>query len=475
MVETGAPASTAVINVAREFSTLFENSPDAYMKEKARDVEDVALQILRHLRGVPPPGCETGSSCVVVTNEVLPSDVLRLSVEGVCGIVMTSGGTTSHVAILVRSLAIPTVIVPSSALLSLPDGTPLLVDGEVGNVYIRPADDVLQRFAEWERARAEAEQHRERMTEETRTACGERIILLANINLLSEAAVAREMKAEGVGLYRSEFPFMIRPSVPSVEEQMRVYGELHERMEGREVTIRTLDAGGDKALAYLGGQSETNPALGLRSVRLALKHAAIFEQQIEAILRAARGTPRLMFPMIASLDEFRQCRELVLAVADRLRSENVLELATPRMGVMIELPAAVEIIAELAAESDFLSVGTNDFTQYMLAADRTNEDVSSYYCEHHPAVLRGLQRVVSAAMEAGKDISICGEMAHDERYIPFFIGLGVRRLSVDPHYLATVQAVAARTVVADAEAYAAQLLSNATQAGIEDVIASRPV
>lgn len=268
---------------------------------------------------------------------------------------------------------------------------------------------------------------------------------------------------------------MIRPSVPSVEEQARVYRALHELMDGCEVTIRTLDVGGDKALPYLGNvDAETNPALGLRSVRLTLRHAAVFEQQVEAILRATDGAARIMFPMIASLEELQMCRDLVRRVAERLWREEGRELAAPVMGVMIELPAAVEIIRELADAADFLSVGTNDFTQYMLAVDRSNESVAGYFQAHHPAVLRGLRRIVAASRDSGKPVTICGEMAHDERYVPFFLGIGVRRLSVDPHYLAAVQSMVQKTTLADAAAYADALLASASMSEIERVIAEGP-
>jgi phosphotransferase system enzyme I (PtsP) len=305
------------------------------------------------------------------------------------------------------------------------------------------------------------------MSEETVTVDGARVQLQANINLLSEIGLALELKAEGVGLYRSEFPFMIRASLPSISEQEHVYRTLFERMEGRDVTIRTLDAGGDKVLAYLLPDAGSNPALGLRSVRLSLKHLPVFEQQIEAILLAAghARAARIMFPMISSLDEFRECREVVKRVHQRLMSHDPAPLA-PKVGLMVEMPAAVEVIDEIAAEVDFISIGTNDLVQYMLAVDRANASVADYYCSHHPAVLRSLRRIVSATLKADCPVSVCGEMAHDSRYLPFLIGIGIRTVSIDPNYLPQVQSMLQRLNTTDAEAYASKLLALPTLAEV---------
>jgi phosphotransferase system enzyme I (PtsP) len=275
------------------------------------------------------------------------------------------------------------------------------------------------------------------MAPETRTRDKARVHLMANINLLSELDLALELKAEGIGLYRSEFPFIVRSDLPSEEEQRLVYERLFDKMDRRPVWIRTLDVGGDKVLPYLDTLQEDNPELGLRSIRFSLKHRDIFDQQVRAILRAGAHSPSLgiMFPMISSIDEFRTACQTVRQAIAELTEENLPHHREPQLGAMIELPAIVEIIDELAREADFLSIGTNDFTQYMLAADRTNKHVSAYYQPYHPSVLRALARIVQRAAGSQVPVSVCGEVAHQKDFVPFLIGIGLRRLSVDPQFL----------------------------------------
>ncbi len=310
------------------------------------------------------------------------------------------------------------------------------------------------------------------MADKTLLLDGQPVTLLANINLLSELDLALDLKAEGVGLYRTEFPFLIRQTLPSEDEQFSVYTKLFKRMSSHDVTIRTLDAGGDKVLAYFDDAGEPNPALGLRSTRLTLRYREIFDQQIRAILRAGANASsmRIMFPMISSLDEFVEAKQSVLKCVDDLRNEGITLSTAPAVGMMVELPAVLEIIDELAHEADFFSIGTNDFIQYMLAADRTNDRVSEYYCPHHPAVLRGLRRIADAAIRHNIPCAVCGEMAHDIRYIPFFIGIGIQRLSIDPHYLPEVQKCIMTYSTETAEKYAAQLLDKSSIKQIEALL-----
>jgi phosphotransferase system enzyme I (PtsP) len=294
---------------------------------------------------------------------------------------------------------------------------------------------------------------------------------MANINLLSELDLALKLNAEGIGLYRSEFPFIVRSDLPSEEEQRLVYERLFDKMDRRPVWIRTLDVGGDKVLPYLDTLQEDNPELGLRSIRFSLKHRDIFDQQIRAILRAGARSPSfgIMFPMISSIDEFRTACQTVRQAMAELNEENLPHHREPKLGAMIELPAIVEIIDELAREADFLSIGTNDFTQYMLAADRTNKHVSAYYQPYHPSVLRALARIVQRATDNQVPVSVCGEVAHQEDFVPFLIGIGLRRLSVDPQFLPALQSTISAMSVARAEAYARQLLAASTFSQIEQL------
>jgi phosphotransferase system, enzyme I, PtsP len=320
--------------------------------------------------------------------------------------------------------------------------------------------------------RKKAEQSRASMLERTETRDGTRVTLLANINLLSELDLALKLCAEGVGLYRTEFPFLVRPSLPTEEEQFLVYSKLIQQMDKRVVYLRTLDAGGDKMLPYLEIPPEPNPALGLRSTRLTFAYRDILKHQVRAILRAGADAPgmHIMFPMICSLDEFRAAKETVLREAKVLSAEYGQAIKLPKVGMMVELPSLVELADAFAAEADFFSIGTNDFIQYMLAVDRNNTAVMDYYCPHHPAVLRGLARVAAAASKAGIPCSVCGEMAHDVRYVPFFVGIGIRQLSLDPHYLPEVQQCILGRTLKEMRFYANALLQETSISGVEKVM-----
>jgi len=285
---------------------------------------------------------------------------------------------------------------------------------------------------------------------------------MANINLLRDVVVAQELNAEGIGLYRTEFPFMIRSGFPDEEEQYLIYRRLVDGMGRKPVTIRTLDVGGEKRLGYHDHGEDANPELGLRSIRFSLRYPDVFQQQLRAILRAGADTTelRIMFPMISSLDEFRKARAMVDACTDDLRNRSIPCHRRPGIGMMVELPAVLEAAEEFSREVDFFSIGSNDFIQYMLAADRGNKSVASYYCPHHPAVLRGIARLVRTAQAHDRPVSVCGEMAHQKQYIPFLLGVGVRSLSVDPHYLADlhdfIQTLSVPSMQREAEALLAE-------------------
>jgi phosphotransferase system, enzyme I, PtsP len=360
-------------------------------------------------------------------------------------------------------------------MLTIPEGTQVLMDAEVGNIYINPDEEIITRFETSKKARKAAFRDSETMLPQTFTSDGERIYLRANINLLSDAAIARELKSEGIGLYRTEFPYLVRSTTPAEEEEYWIYKRLCNEMPGQVVTFRTLDIGGDKLPAYWEITGEPNPQLGLRSIRFSLHHPELFRQQVRAILRAGADTPdlRIMFPMISSLDEFFQVRDIVAETLYVLSCDKLPHNSTPKLGVMLEVPSIVEIIDELTQEVDFLSIGTNDLVQYLLGADRMNEHVAYAYRPEHPSVLRTLKRIAEAAHRAGKEISICGEMAFDRDLMPFLLGIGIRTLSVDPHYLPALQHQISKFTLAEAEMYAARLLKECTLEGVREVISSR--
>jgi phosphotransferase system enzyme I (PtsP) len=461
LIKNGMSVPTAVKAVAQHYIDLFGSSTYGHIKEKANDVQDLAGRLLRNLAHRVQDAPILIDNRIVIAPELYPSDVLRLASEDIKGIVLVSGGVTSHVAIIARSLQIPLMIVNRPELLQLPDGTPIIMDAESGSIYIQPAEAIIRQFRSQKQSLIDAQAISQEMSPVTYTRDGIRVRLLANINLLSDLALARDLKAEGVGLYRTEFPFLIRSAALSEAEQFIIYKRLFDEMSGREVTIRVLDIGGDKLLAYSDTTAEANPALGLRAMRFLFRHHDIFQQQLRAILRAAveAKSPRIMFPMISSVDDFLKARQTVYNCMADLERENLSHHHQPLMGALIELPCVVEIIDALAAEADFLSIGTNDFIQYMLAVDRTNEKVAEYYQPFHPAVLRSLAKIVSRAGYRNKEVSVCGELAHDPKYIPFLLGIGIRALSVYPKFLPSVQKIICNLDLSDAKSYADQLLA----------------
>ena len=458
-IESGVNAPQAVVEVATGYMRNFLRSDNDYMREKANDIEDLATRLVGNLTSRNDER-DVHRDHVIVTRGLFPSDLLKLSSERASAIVLVGGGATSHISILARSLSMPMVIADSHDLLNVPDGTPLLVDAEMGNVFVDPGDDVLDKFWARQRARLTLADQKKLMKPETTTADGSRVQLLANINLLTDLKVASELNCDGVGLYRTEFPCIIRTSFPSKAEQYVIYRKLVESMPGKPVTFRTLDAGGDKILSYYHDIKEQNPALGMRSIRFSLQNKPIFAEQVRAILRAGLGAHlRIMFPMISSLDEFQEARQVVLESIDLLTRQGVEHNSDPKLGMMVELPAVVDLIEDFAREADFFSIGTNDLIQFMLAADRTNEAVADFYLAHHPSVLRTLNRIARAALEYDCDLSICGDMAHQTQYTPFLLGIGIRTFSVDPIFLLRTQQAINATSLKEAQALAQTLLS----------------
>ena len=424
-IDQGADVPAAVREVAAVYMAAFEQSPSAHLRDKAQDLRDIAGRVLKNLRepaGKDAAGTAAGQK-IVIAETLYPSEVLKLAADRVGGVVLVSGGLTSHVAILMRSLGLPLLIIDDPRLLTLAEGTPLFMDAHLGNLFVDPSEEVLEEFR---RSRAAERAGREGGADqqaETFTCDGRRIRLLANINLLGELETARALKAEGVGLYRSEFPFLVRASFPSEEEQVAIYRRLCEGIAGWPLTFRTLDIGGDKVLPYSHAPAEANPELGLRSIRFSLKYPDTFHQQLRAVLRAAVDTPelRLLFPLISSLDEFRRARQAVETCLTQLRVQKIPHHAAPSLGVMVELPATLGIIDELAAEADLFAIGTNDLTQYLIGVDRANPQVADYYRSDHPAVLRALDRIVRAADSAGIPVSVCGEMTHYPDQLAFLV------------------------------------------------------
>jgi len=457
-VQKGKNAPDAVIAAGQKYITLFAASPVPYMREKVHDIEDLVTRLIRNLAGKEAKLPPVRHRIVIATN-LYPSDLLKLSSEEVKGIVLLSGGVTSHVSILARSLQIPMVIVNDPVASTISDGDHILIDAEIGNVYINPDKDIVQEFKDRidEQAAVKAPPV---MKPFTKTKDGVRIKLMANVNLLKDLELLSQLSCDGIGLYRSEFPFIIRKNFPTEEEQYFIYRKLVLGAPSKDVTFRTLDIGGDKIPAYWESSNTGNSFLGLRSIRFSLAHQDIFTEQIRAILRAgADCNLKIMFPMIFSLEEFGQAKDIVMACVDELKRSDDVFNDHPRVGMMVEVPAVIEIIEEFAQIVDFFSIGTNDLVQYMLAVDRTNEEVSEYYIPHHPAILRAIKRVAVAAVACGKEVSVCGDMANNAKYLQFLIGCGIRTLSMNPIYLAENQKIIGGINVSKAETLTKRLLT----------------
>jgi multiphosphoryl transfer protein len=423
-----------------------ERLDDAYLRERAADLRDLEAQVLTALglaqtsrdERRPPDGA------IVVAHDVLPSQFAALDATRLGGLCTVAGGPTSHVAILAGSIGLPMLVAAGPALEGVADGTVVLLDAQAGRLHLAP-DDALQAEATRQitAARARREQQRAAAHHDARTADGTRVLVYATLGAAAEATHAVALGAEGCGLLRSEFLFLDRKTAPGEDEQLAVYQETATRLEGRVLTIRTLDVGGDKPLEYLPMPAEDNPALGLRGVRASLYRPELLREQLRAILRVRpAGQCRILLPMVTDVAELLAVR----AELSRCLAELGAPVPGPALGVMIETPAAAVLADTLAAHADFLSIGTNDLTQYTLAMDRTHPQLAPRLDGLHPAVLRLIASVCEAARRQEREVAVCGNLAMDETAIPLLLGLGVHELSVAP---AAVPAVKARVATLD--------------------------
>jgi phosphotransferase system enzyme I (PtsP) len=471
LIDKGEPPAIALLKIAKKYIIIFSQSPNAYIREKVLDVEDLTLRILDNM-GKGKNKQKPLKDKIIIAKELFPSDILKLSTENVAGIIQVAGGITSHVSILARSFEIPLVIADRPDLMDLKQDNYVLINAEQGDVYINPSKEMEDNFnhliAVFKRYHIE----KEKIKKETHTRDGVRIKLLANINLLRDLRQALSVKAEGVGLYRTEFPFLIRNDFPSEEEQYVIYKKIIDEVGDKVVNFRTLDIGGDKIHSYYEDFHESNPFLGMRSIRFSLHNVDIFRQQLRAILRACSPNiqARIMFPMISALDEFRKAKDLLMDCTNELKKEGYTFQFKPLVGIMIELPAAVEILDELCREADFFSIGTNDLIQYVLGVDRTNEKVADFYLPHHPAILRCLKRITDTCKVKNKELTLCGEMAHHQRYIPFLLGIGIRSLSMDSLYIGKIQMFISNLLLSKAQDLAEKLLKKVTTADLAELM-----
>lgn len=458
-------AEFALHDVTSMFIAMFEAMDNEYMKERAADIRDVTKRVLAHLLGVTisNPSMIT-EEVIIVAEDLTPSDTAQLNRKYVKGFTTDIGGRTSHSAIMARSMEIPAVVGTKEATAVIQNGDIVIIDGIDGEVIINPTEEMIAQYEQKRAAfAAQKAEWAKLVHEQTTTKDGHHVELAANIGTPNDVEGVLANGAEGIGLYRTEFLYMGRNELPTEEEQFEAYKTVLEKMEGKPVVVRTLDIGGDKELPYLDLPKEMNPFLGFRAVRLCLNMQDMFRTQLRALLRASvYGNLKIMFPMIATLDEFRQAKAVLLEEKEKLVAEGVAVSDHIEVGMMVEIPAAAVLADQFAKEVDFFSIGTNDLIQYTMAADRMNERVSYLYQPYNPAILRLIYNVIEAAHKEGKWVGMCGEMAGEELAVPILLAFGLDEFSMSATSILRVRSQLKKLSKQEAERVKDHILSLAT-------------
>jgi phosphotransferase system enzyme I (PtsI) len=464
----------ALYEVLERLVNAFDTVADPYLRERAADIRDIGKRLFALLQ--PCHGeAVIPEHAIVVAEELLPSLTARLELQRVGALVTERGGRSSHASILARAQGVAAVAGIEGATTRIKTGDELLVDGIAGVVFVQPNATVRK---EYERVEAEIHSHRQELEqlvgEPSVTRDGASIPLLANVNKLADMEAAFQRNADGIGLYRTEFGFSIRPGFPSDDEQYEMLSRAAARFHPRPVTYRLLDIGGDKELPYFPLPASRNPSLAQRGIRLLLEHPAILRSQLRAFLRVSADHPvSILLPVVAGVEEVRRARAFIREVEDELQREGLRFNRDIPVGAMIEVPAAALAAPSLAREVDFFSLGTNDLVQYVLAADREDENAAGYYQPLHPSVLRLIHMLVEAAHTAGRELTICGEMAGNPAWTALLLGLGLRRFSVAPGQMLEVKHAIRHTRLDEAERRARRALELPSVEEIEALISER--
>ena len=466
-------AEFAVKSTVETFVSIFEQMDNEYMRERAADIRDIGKRLLNNLLGVVYRSIsDLEDKCIIVTKDLTPSDTAQMDHEKVLGIVTDIGGSTSHSAIMARSLEIPAVVGLGNISEVVKEGDLLIIDGDEGLVIINPDIETLQRYKDKHEKNEQAKQELKKLMDtESITIDGRKVELAGNIGTPDNVLGVLKNGGEGIGLFRTEFLYMNKENFPSEEEQFNAYKAVLEGMRGKPVVIRTLDIGGDKKLSYLSIDEEMNPFLGYRAIRLCLDRKDIFKTQLRALLRASvYGNLKIMFPMISGLEELREAKAITWEVKQELIKEKIEVSEDIELGIMIEIPSAAVISDILAKEVDFFSIGTNDLIQYTVAVDRMNQKISYLYDPFNPAVLRLIKNVIDNAHKEGKWVGMCGEMAGDTRLTPVLLGFGLDEFSMSPSSILKVRKCITNFEYAKAKEVSDHILKLGTAREIENYI-----
>ncbi|MCU09174.1 phosphoenolpyruvate--protein phosphotransferase [Listeria monocytogenes] len=466
-------AETALQETTDMFIGMFESMDNEYMRERAADIKDVRKRVLSHLLGVTIPNpALIDEEVVVVAADLTPSDTAQLNRNFVKGFVTDIGGRTSHSAIMARSLEIPAVVGTKEVTASVAKNDIVIIDGLEGNVIIHPTEEQIAHYekiksdfalqqAEWDKLK----------NEKTVSKDGVHVELAANIGTPNDLEGVISNGGEAVGLYRTEFLYMGRDNFPTEEEQFEAYKAVVSGMDGKSVVVRTLDIGGDKTLPYLELPEEMNPFLGFRAIRLCFANEELFRTQLRALLRASvYGNLKIMFPMIATVNEFRQARDILLDEKAKLKAAGTEVSDSIELGIMIEIPAAAVLADQFAKEVDFFSIGTNDLIQYTMAADRMNERVSYLYQPYNPSILRLVKMVIDASHKEGKWTGMCGEMAGDQTAVPLLLGLGLDEFSMSASSILKSRSLIKRLYQSEMVKLAEEALNKSTAEEVVELV-----
>lgn len=466
-------AEAALSTVAKMYINMFESMEDnPYMQERAADIKDVTERVMGHLLGVKIPSPATiNEEVVIVAKDLTPSDTAQLNRDYVKGFVTDIGGRTSHSAIMARSLEIPAVVGTKEVTQVIAEGDMVIIDGLEGDIIIRPNEETIAVYQEKAAAFKEQQLEWAKLKDsKSLSKDGKQIEIAANIGTPKDLTGVIENGAEGIGLYRTEFLYMDSEDFPTEDEQYEAYKAVLEGVNGQAVVVRTMDIGGDKELPYLQLPEEMNPFLGYRAVRISLAETEMFRTQLRALLRASvHGKLRIMFPMIATVNEFRDAKAILDEEKAKLEAEGTEVSNEIQVGIMIEIPAAAVLAHQFAKEVDFFSVGTNDLIQYTMAADRMNERVSYLYQPYNPAILTLLKHVIDSAHAEGKWVGMCGEMAGDQTAVPLLLGLGLDEFSMSASSVLKTRSLVAKLDSKEMEKLANKAINEC--ATVEEVIA----